>query len=88
MPAGVLPIPRPGAVNLVDDVIDQAARTHELGVKQVWLAQQLSFYEAIPSYRKSSPEKASTISSTWPLWGQRKLLYASYIRTWTPVPPS
>jgi F420-dependent oxidoreductase-like protein len=46
MPAGVLLIPRPGAVNLVDDVVAQAARAHELGVKHVWLAQQLN-YDAI-----------------------------------------
>lgn len=46
MPAGVLLIPRPGATNLVDDVIDQARRAHELGVKKVWLAQQLN-YDAI-----------------------------------------
>lgn len=46
MPAGVLLIPRPGAANLVDDVIDQARRAHELGVKKVWLAQQLN-YDAI-----------------------------------------
>jgi F420-dependent oxidoreductase-like protein len=46
MPAGVLLIPRPGAANLVDDVIAQAARAHELGVEQVWLAQQLN-YDAI-----------------------------------------
>ncbi len=46
MPAGVLLIPRPGAANLVDDVLAQAARAHELGVQQVWLAQQLN-YDAI-----------------------------------------
>jgi F420-dependent oxidoreductase-like protein len=46
MPAGVLLIPRPGAANLVDDVIDQARRAHELGVEKVWLAQQLN-YDAI-----------------------------------------
>ncbi|WP_292990126.1 LLM class F420-dependent oxidoreductase [Mycobacterium sp.] len=46
MPAGVLLIPRPGAVNLVDDVLDQARRAHELGVTKVWLAQQLN-YDAI-----------------------------------------
>jgi F420-dependent oxidoreductase-like protein len=46
MPAGVLLIPRPGAANLVDDVIGQARRAHELGVKKVWLAQQLN-YDAI-----------------------------------------
>ncbi|WP_428338620.1 TIGR03564 family F420-dependent LLM class oxidoreductase [Mycobacterium sp.] len=47
MPAGVLLIPRAGAVNLVDDVIAQGARAHELGVKQVWLAQQQLNYDAI-----------------------------------------
>jgi F420-dependent oxidoreductase-like protein len=46
MPAGVLLIPRPGAVNLVDDVIAQARRAHELGVTKVWLAQQQN-YDAI-----------------------------------------
>ncbi len=46
MPAGVLLIPRTGAANLVDDVLDQARRAHELGVKKVWLAQQLN-YDAI-----------------------------------------
>ena len=43
MSAGVLLIPRPGAVNLVDDVIGQARRAHELGVTKVWLAQQLNY---------------------------------------------
>jgi F420-dependent oxidoreductase-like protein len=46
MPAGVLLIPRPNAVNLVDDVIAQAQRAHELGVRQIWLAQQQN-YDAI-----------------------------------------
>jgi F420-dependent oxidoreductase-like protein len=46
MSAGVLLIPRAGAANLVDDVLDQARRAHELGVKKVWLAQQLN-YDAI-----------------------------------------
>lgn len=46
MPAGVLLIPRAGAANLVDDVLDQARRAHELGVRKVWLAQQLN-YDAI-----------------------------------------
>ncbi|OBK41673.1 LLM class F420-dependent oxidoreductase [Mycobacterium sp. 1245111.1] len=46
MPAGVLLIPRPGAANLVDDVIGQARRAHELGVTKVWLAQQMN-YDAI-----------------------------------------
>lgn len=36
----------PDAANLVDDVIAQARRAHELGVGQVWLAQQQS-YDAI-----------------------------------------
>jgi len=46
MSAGVLLIPRPSAANLVDDVIGQARRAHELGVTKVWLAQQLN-YDAI-----------------------------------------
>jgi len=46
MSAGVLLIPRPGAANLVDDVIGQARRAHQLGVTKVWLAQQLH-YDAI-----------------------------------------
>jgi F420-dependent oxidoreductase-like protein len=37
---------RDDAANLVDDVIAQARRAHELGVKQVWLPQQQN-YDAI-----------------------------------------
>jgi len=40
MPTGIVLYPRPNAVNVVDDVISQARRAHELGVRQVWLAQQ------------------------------------------------
>ena len=40
MPTGVLLSPRPQAVNVVDDVVSQARRAHELGVGQVWLSQQ------------------------------------------------
>ncbi len=46
MPGGVLLIPRSDAANLIDDVLDQARLAHELGVKKVWLAQQLN-YDAI-----------------------------------------
>jgi F420-dependent oxidoreductase-like protein len=34
--------PRPDALNLVDDVIAQARRAYELGVRQIWLAQQFN----------------------------------------------
>jgi F420-dependent oxidoreductase-like protein len=40
MPTGVVLFPHPQAVNVVDDVVSQAKRAHELGVRQVWLAQQ------------------------------------------------
>ncbi|BBZ02781.1 LLM class F420-dependent oxidoreductase [Mycolicibacterium chitae] len=40
MPAGVVLSPSPTAVNVVDDIVEQAQRAHELGVRQVWLAQQ------------------------------------------------
>ncbi|HZC91138.1 MAG TPA: LLM class F420-dependent oxidoreductase [Mycobacterium sp.] len=46
MPSGIILMPRPDAVNLVDDVIAQARRAHELGVAQVWLPQQQN-YDAI-----------------------------------------
>jgi len=39
-------MPSPNAHNLVDDAIEQAKRAHELGVRQIWLAQQ-SHYDAI-----------------------------------------
>lgn len=46
MPTGIILFARPDAPNLVDDVIAQATQAHELGVAQVWLAQQLN-YDAI-----------------------------------------
>jgi alkanesulfonate monooxygenase SsuD/methylene tetrahydromethanopterin reductase-like flavin-dependent oxidoreductase (luciferase family) len=46
MPTGITLYPHPQAVNFVDDVVSQARRAHELGVRQVWLAQQFD-HEAI-----------------------------------------
>src|SRR5690348_15966422 len=46
MPTGIVLFPNPEAANLVDDVIGQAAHAYELGVRQVWLAQQFD-YDAI-----------------------------------------
>jgi len=40
MPTGVVLFPHPQAVNVVDDVVSQARRAYEIGVRQVWLAQQ------------------------------------------------
>jgi F420-dependent oxidoreductase-like protein len=40
MPTGIVLFPNPHASNVVDDVVAQAARAYELGVRQVWLAQQ------------------------------------------------
>ena len=40
MPTGITLYPHPQAVNVVDDVVSQARRAHDLGVRQVWLAQQ------------------------------------------------
>ena len=40
MPTGVVLFPDPNAVNVVDDVVSQARHAYELGVRQVWLAQQ------------------------------------------------
>jgi F420-dependent oxidoreductase-like protein len=40
MPTGIVLFPAPKARNVVDDVVSQARRAHELGVRQVWLAQQ------------------------------------------------
>jgi F420-dependent oxidoreductase-like protein len=42
MPTGVVLFPHPQAVNVVDDVVSQARRAYELGVRQVWLAQQFN----------------------------------------------
>src|SRR6476469_8617483 len=46
MPTGVVLYPNPNAVNVVDDVVSQARRAYELGVRQVWLPQQFD-YDAI-----------------------------------------
>jgi F420-dependent oxidoreductase-like protein len=46
MPTGVVLNPSPAATNAVDDVIAQARRAFDVGVLQIWLAQQFS-YEAI-----------------------------------------
>jgi F420-dependent oxidoreductase-like protein len=40
MPTGIVLAPRSYAANVVDDVVSQARRAHELGVGQIWLAQQ------------------------------------------------
>jgi F420-dependent oxidoreductase-like protein len=40
MPTGVFLFPDSSAANAVDDVISQARRAYELGVRQIWLAQQ------------------------------------------------
>jgi F420-dependent oxidoreductase-like protein len=46
MPTGIKLGARANAPNVVDDVVSQARRAHEIGVRQVWLAQQFD-YEAI-----------------------------------------
>src|SRR5438270_8008836 len=46
MSNGIILMGRPDAPNLVDDVIAQAKRAHELGIAQVWLPQQ-QHYDAI-----------------------------------------
>lgn len=46
MPTGIVLYARPNAANVVDDVVAQARRAHEIGVRQVWLAQQFD-HEAI-----------------------------------------
>jgi F420-dependent oxidoreductase-like protein len=40
MPTGVVLFPNPQAANVVDDMVSQAKRAHDVGVRQVWLAQQ------------------------------------------------
>jgi len=45
MPAGIVLHVDPNAANVVDDVVSRARRAHEIGVRQVWLAQQFD-YEA------------------------------------------
>jgi F420-dependent oxidoreductase-like protein len=40
MPTGVVLFPNPNAVNVVDDAVSQARRAYDLGVRQLWVAQQ------------------------------------------------
>jgi F420-dependent oxidoreductase-like protein len=40
MPSAIVLFPNPNADNVVDDVISQARRAHDAGVRQVWLPQQ------------------------------------------------
>ncbi|MCV7280621.1 TIGR03564 family F420-dependent LLM class oxidoreductase [Mycolicibacterium flavescens] len=42
MPTGVFLFPSPSATNAVDDVIATARAAYDAGVRQIWLAQQLS----------------------------------------------
>jgi F420-dependent oxidoreductase-like protein len=46
MPTGIVLSPDPQAANVVDDVVSQARRAHDLGVRHVWLPQQFD-YDAI-----------------------------------------
>ena len=46
MPTGVVLNPNPTATNVVDDVIVQARRAFDVGVRQIWLAQRFD-YDAI-----------------------------------------
>jgi len=46
MPTGIMLGMRANTANVVDDVVSQARRAHEIGVRQVWLAQRFD-YEAI-----------------------------------------
>jgi F420-dependent oxidoreductase-like protein len=39
MPTGIVLFPNPQAINRVDDVVAQAKRAYDLGVRQVWLSQ-------------------------------------------------
>ncbi|WP_101952256.1 LLM class F420-dependent oxidoreductase [Mycobacterium sp. 3519A] len=39
MPTGIVLFPNPQAPNRVDEVVAQATRAHDLGVRQVWLSQ-------------------------------------------------
>jgi F420-dependent oxidoreductase-like protein len=40
MPTGIMLFPNPNAVNVVDDIVSQARRAYDRGVRQAWLAQQ------------------------------------------------
>ena len=46
MPTGVVVNPRATATNVVDDVVDQARRAFEIGVRRIWLPQRFD-YDAI-----------------------------------------
>jgi F420-dependent oxidoreductase-like protein len=46
MPTGVVLNPNPTASNVVDDVVAQARRAFDVGVRQIWLAQRFD-YDAI-----------------------------------------
>ena len=40
MPTGIVLFPNPQAINRVDEVVAQARRAYDLGVRQIWLGQQ------------------------------------------------
>ena len=40
MPTGIVLGAQSNAANVVDDVVSQARRAYQLGVRQIWLAQQ------------------------------------------------
>jgi F420-dependent oxidoreductase-like protein len=40
MPTGIVLFPNPRAINRVDEVVAQARRAYDVGVRQVWLSQQ------------------------------------------------
>jgi F420-dependent oxidoreductase-like protein len=42
MATGIMLYPSPNAVNVVDDVVSQARRVHQVGVRQVWVSQQFT----------------------------------------------
>src|SRR5258705_1042697 len=42
MPTGIVLYPDPHAVYVVDEVVSQARRAYDVGVRQVWLAQQFN----------------------------------------------
>ena len=46
MATGVVLNPRPTATNAVDDVVEQASRAFEIGVRRIWLPQRFD-YDAI-----------------------------------------
>jgi hypothetical protein len=60
MPTGIMLGMRANTANVVDDVVSQARRAHEIGVRQVWLAQRFD-YEAITL--------AALVGRPCPRWG-------------------